>query len=59
MGLLNAFYVKFRTFIRFIERTDKEFLEGEEDSLLTKSSYVERETRPTLTPSQPASHQWR
>ena len=31
MGLLSAVYMKFRAFIRFIERTDEEFLEGEVD----------------------------
>jgi hypothetical protein len=31
MGLLNAVYMKFRAFIRFIERADEEFLAGEVD----------------------------
>ena len=29
MGLLNAVYMKFRAFIRFIERADEEFLAGD------------------------------
>ena len=29
MALLNTVYMKFRAFIRFIERTDEEFLAGE------------------------------
>jgi hypothetical protein len=29
MGLLNTVYLKFRAFIRFIERADEEFLAGE------------------------------
>ena len=31
MGLLNTVYLKFRAFIRFIERADEEFLAGEVD----------------------------
>jgi hypothetical protein len=31
MGLLNAVYLKFRAFIRFIEQADEEFLAGEVD----------------------------
>ena len=31
MGLLNTVKLKFRAFIRFIERADEEFLAGEVD----------------------------
>jgi hypothetical protein len=31
MVLLNAVYMKFRAFIRFIERADEEFLAGDGD----------------------------